>query len=310
VVRIARCLTPGMLIDELAALIDRHAPDRMLAITEDAIINGATEAGPPAFSSTGTVMVVVAQGAKRMYVGEQVIDYRAGECMIASLDLPITGHFIDASRERPSLGFALTLKPALIAELLLHPAAGDLPRAARGAGAPPAVVVGAAPDDLVEAVMRLVRLLDRPGDLPVLAPMIEREILWLLLRGEHGALVQQLGLADSSLNRVGHAVRRLRDHYAEAIRVDELAELTRMSPSAFHRAFQAVTAMSPIQFQKQIRLQEARIRLVADPRDVAGAAYAVGYESPSQFSREYRRRFGASPAQDALRLREAAVTGG
>ena len=129
------------------------------------------------------------------------------------------------------------------------------------------------------------------------------------MRGQSGALVRQLGLADSSLVRVAHAVRWLRERYAETIRVDELARMTSMSPSAFHRGFQSVTGMSPIQFQKQLRLQEARIRLLADHGDIAGTAHEVGYESPSQFSREYRRLFGASPAQDAAHLRETARTG-
>jgi AraC-like DNA-binding protein len=299
-----------MLLDELAALIARHARNDVVAIADGVLISGTEQTGPPTVSTTGTVMVLMAQGAKRMAVGDQVHDYRAGHCMVACVDLPLTGHFTEASPTAPALGFALTLKPAAIAELMLHPAAKDLPWTTRGTGAPAGIAVHDAPVELVEAVLRMVRLLDRPRHLEVLAPMIEREILWLLLSGQDGALVRQLGLADSSLNRVGHAVRWLRERYADSVRVDELAQMTHMSPSAFHRTFQSVTAMSPIQFQKQIRLQEARIRLIANPNDVAGAAYAVGYESPSQFSRDYRRRFGAPPAQDAARLRDTALTGG
>jgi transcriptional regulator GlxA family with amidase domain len=141
----------------------------------------------------------------------------------------------------------------------------------------------------------MLRLLDRPRDLPMLAPMIEREILWLLITGEQGATVCQLGLADSSLTHVNRAVRWIRDHYAETFRVDDLARLSQMSTSAFHRSFHAVTSMSPIQFQKQIRLHEARLLLVVRPDDIARVAYAVGYDSPSQFSREYRRHFGTPP---------------
>jgi AraC-like DNA-binding protein len=296
------------MLTDLRDLIARHAPDGVTAIADGILISGVEEVGPPTVSTTGTVAVVMAQGAKRIAVGDRVYDYRGGQCLVASVDLPITGHFTEASPAEPALGFALTLKPSLIAELLLNPAAADLARSARGSAAA-GIAVHSAPDDLVEAVTRMVRLLDRPRDLAVLAPMLEREIVWLLMRGEDGALVRQLGLADSGLSRVGHAVRWLRERYAETIRIDELAAMTRMSPSAFHRTFHAVTAMSPIQFQKQVRLLEARIRLVADPRDVAGAAYAVGYESPSQFSREYRRRFGAPPSQDAERLRASALTG-
>jgi transcriptional regulator GlxA family with amidase domain len=125
------------------------------------------------------------------------------------------------------------------------------------------------------------------------------------MSGENGATVRQLGLADSSLSRVRRVARRIRERYAEPVRVDELAQLASMSPSAFHRAFHAVTAMSPIQYQKCIRLQEARMKLLAGPTDIAGVAYAVGYESPSQFSREYRRQFGSPPSRDISRLRDA-----
>jgi transcriptional regulator GlxA family with amidase domain len=166
------------------------------------------------------------------------------------------------------------------------------------------MAVSDAPPELVDAAIRLVRLLDHPHDQAVLAPLVKREILWRLITGEHGATVRQLGLADSGLTQVARAVRWIRDHYAQPFRVDELARLSGMSPSTFYRNFQAVTAMSPIQFQKQIRLQEARLLLAMHPNDITGVAGRVGYESASQFSREYRRQFGASPSRDAARLRE------
>jgi len=298
-------LTAGMGLEQLRALIERHACAGTRSVTEGAFISSIDRVGSPEVSTTGTMFVLLAQGAKRLALGDQVHTYRAGQVLLTSVDLPTTGHFIEASRQAPALGFALTLEPTLIAELLLHPAAGGLPRSARGAAAPPGILVDDAPDDLVDAVTRLVRLLDRPRDVAVLAPLVEREILWLLVRGPWGEAVRQLGLADSSLSRVGHAVRWLRERYAESVRVEDLARMTHMSPSAFHRSFHAVTSMSPIQFQKQVRLQEARVRLLADHRDVAGVAHAVGYESPSQFSRDYRRRFGASPVQDVARLHAA-----
>ncbi|MDO9397824.1 MAG: AraC family transcriptional regulator, partial [Herbiconiux sp.] len=197
----------------------------------------------------------------------------------------------------------LELRPEVIAELMLTSAAAGFARPHRGESSPPAVAVGATTPRLLDATVRMLRLLDRPGDIPVLAPLIEREILWLIMSGAHGATVRQLGLADSSLSRVRHVVRWIREHFAESLRVDELAARASMSPSAFHRAFHAVTSMSPIQYQKSIRLQEARLRLVADPGAIGATAYAVGYDSPSQFSREYRRRFGASPSEDAATLR-------
>jgi AraC-like DNA-binding protein len=199
------------------------------------------------------------------------------------------------------MGFGLLLHPATVAELLLQAAPGDLPPT--GGGAPSGMAVNDAPDALVDAVIRLLRLLDQPRDITVLAPLIKREILWRLITGEQGAVIRQLGLADSSLTHIARAVRWIRDHYTQSFRVEDVAQLSGMSVSAFYRNFQAVTAMSPVQFQKQIRLQEARLLLATHPNDVTGVGYRVGYDSPSQFSREYRRQFGAPPSQDAARLR-------
>jgi transcriptional regulator GlxA family with amidase domain len=149
----------------------------------------------------------------------------------------------------------------------------------------------------------MLRLLDRPADAPVLAPLIEQEILWRVLRGPQGDALRQIGLADSDLSHVSRAIAWIRDNYAEPMRIEDLARLSGMSASAFHRHFRAVTAMSPLQFQKRIRLQQARSLLVAHPGDIAGVGHLVGYDSPSQFNREYRRMFGAPPGQDAERLR-------
>jgi transcriptional regulator GlxA family with amidase domain len=156
---------------------------------------------------------------------------------------------------------------------------------------------------LLDAVARMLRLLDQPDDAPVLAPLVEREILWRLITGPHGAMVRQIGLADSGLSYVSRAIKWIRDNYAEPMRVDDLAGLAGMSTSAFHRHFRGVTNMSPLQFQKCIRLQEARSLLASGAGDVAGVGHLVGYDSPSQFSREYRRMFGSPPSEDAARLR-------
>lgn len=159
-----------------------------------------------------------------------------------------------------------------------------------------------APGELLDAVVRLLRLLDRPRDRKVLTPLYQREILWQLMTGEQGDAVRQLGVADSSLTHVRRAVQWIRDNYTQPFRVEEVARLSGMSVSAFHRNFQAVTAMSPIQFQKNIRLQSARLLLANHPNDVTGVGLRVGYDSLSQFSREYRRQFGAPPSVDAARL--------
>jgi len=289
---------------ELRTLIARHArPDTTTAV-DGVLVSKVERPSAPYPSMTGTVLALVAQGAKRLALGDRVYDYRAGQYLVASVDLPVTGHFVDVAPEHPALGFGLVLRSSVVAELLLRAGPTDLPPAP--GGAPSGIAVSDAPDELVDGAVRMLRLLDQPRDAAILAPLIEREIVWRLLTGEQGAAVRQLGLADSSLAHVARAVRWIRDHYAESFRVEDAARVSGMSVSAFYRNFQAVTAMSPIQFQKQIRLQQARLLLATRVHDVTGVSHRVGYDSPSQFSREYRRQFGAPPSRDALRLRETA----
>jgi transcriptional regulator GlxA family with amidase domain len=193
------------------------------------------------------------------------------------------------------------LKPFAVASLLLESGTvGD--RSAR-----PGIAASDAGPDLLDPIVRLLRLLDRPGDVPVLGPAIEREILWRLIMGEQGAMVRQPGLADSRLSQISRAVRWIRDHHAELLRIDDLARVVNMSATSFFRHFRAVTSLTPIQYQKQVRLQEARAKLLANAGDVAAVGYAVGYDSPSQFSREYRRQFGAPPGRDAAQLLETSL---
>ena len=254
-------------------------------------------------------MALIAQGAKRLAIGDRTYDYGPGQYLVASVDLPITGHYTHASADVPALGFGLILRPQPIAALLLDAdgtPASTPPRRARPA--PPGLGVGEAGPELLDAVVRMVRLLDSPRDRAVLAPMIEREILWRLINGPLGEAVRQVGLADSSLTHVSRAVRWITEHYDKPFRVEELARSCGMSASAFHRNFHAVTALSPIQFQKQIRLQKSRLLLLTGADDVATVGYRVGYDSASQFSREYRRQFGLPPGRDADRLRAGAAT--
>ncbi|MEV0826977.1 AraC family transcriptional regulator [Nonomuraea rubra] len=293
--------------DELRAALARHVRPQESTAIDGLYIAQIEQPGPPAPSMTGTVLAVLAQGAKRLAAGDRVLEYRPGDYLVASIDLPVTGHFFDVEPGRPALGLALTLEPAAVADLLLHPAPADLPRPR--AGALPGLAVATMTADLLDALTRLVRLLDSPRDQAVLAPLVKREILWRLLTGEQGASVRQLGLAGSSLSHVARAVRWIQDHYAEPFRVEDLARLAGMSPSAFHRHFQTVTALSPIQFQKQLRLQQARLLLAARPGDITGVAHRVGYDSPSQFSREYRRQYGHPPSHAARPGSPAAVEG-
>jgi len=287
---------------EICSLIAGHAGAGEIASARTGIpglhVAAASVTTEPINHVYEPVFGLVAQGAKSIVLGDKVFDYGAGQYLVVSVDLPITGHINVASEREPFLCMGLTLRPATIATLLLETAASD-----RSAVDTPGMGVSKAPGELLDAVVRLLRLLDHPRDAPVLAPLIEREILWRLLRGEQGAMLRQIGFADSRLSQISHAIRWIRANYAEMLRIEDLAQMAAMSVSSFHRHFRAVTSMSPIQYQKQIRLQEARARLLAQSEDVAAVGFAVGYDSPSQFSREYSRVYGAPPGRDAARLR-------
>ncbi|MGE0220007.1 AraC family transcriptional regulator N-terminal domain-containing protein [Mycolicibacterium sp.] len=287
---------------ELRALIAAHVQPGMQTPIAGLVL-ARVDSDVPDYSLTEPLLVVMAQGGKRLLLGDRVVEYGAGQCLIVTAQLPVTGHFVGVSPQVPALGIGLTLRPSEIATLLLDAAT---PQWTRSAATAPAMATGPVEPDLLDAVVRMVRLLDRPGDARVLAPLIEREILWRLLTGPHAEMVRQIGLADSGLAHISRAIGWIRDNYAEPMRIAELARLAGMSPSAFHRRFRAVTAMSPLQFQKQIRLQEARSLLVARAGDVAGVGHLVGYDSPTQFSREYRRMFGAPPGRDRAMLRATA----
>jgi AraC-like DNA-binding protein len=290
------------LLDEIRRLVATHArPDLHTSI--DGLVLSRVETQEPHYSLTDPLLVVMAQGGKRLLLGDEMFEYRAGQLLVVTTDLPVSGHFVGATPQTPALGMGLVLRPATIAQLLLEAPPGRWPRAIAG----PAIATGDAGPDLLDAVARMLRLLDHPADARVLAPLVEREIVWRLLAGPHGAIVRQIGLADSSTSQVSRAIRWIRDNYAEPMRIEDLARTAGMSAAALHRHFRAVTTMSPLQFQKRIRLQEARSLLLARPDDVAGVGHLVGYDSPSQFNREYRRLFGAPPGQDAARLRAAAA---
>ena len=284
---------------EIRRLITTHArPDMGTSI--DGLLLSKVDSAAPGHSLTEPLLVVLAQGGKLLMLGDRAHEYRAGQYLLVTATLPVTGHFIGASARTPALGMGLVLRPAAIAALLL---AAPARQWSRGAADLPAIATGTAGPELLDAVSRLLRLLDYPADATVLAPLIEQEILWRLLTGPNGDMLRQIGLADSGLAHVSRAIGWIRDNFAEPFRVGDLARLAGMSPSAFHRHFRAITTMSPLQFQKHLRLQEARSLLVARPGDVAGVGHLVGYDSPAQFNREYRRQFGAPPGQDAARLR-------
>lgn len=283
----------------LRTLIVRHA---MLGVNQTAVpglrlmrANGPTM---PAHNIAEPMFGLVAQGSKRTVLEGKTFAYGTGQYLTVSLDLPLCGSVLDATEQQPFLSMSLSLRPAAIAALLLEIATPE-----RSLMLTPGLAVSDASPEIVDVAVRMVRLLERPEEICMLAPMLERELLWRLLMGPQGAMVRQIGLADSHLRHINRAIGRIRTHYAEILRVEDLAKLAAMSVPSFHRHFRAATAMSPIQFQKQIRMQEARTLLLTDNKDIASVAVSVGYDSHSQFSREYGRHFGLPPSQDAARLR-------
>jgi AraC-like DNA-binding protein len=292
----------------LKELITRHASE---GLTPTALPGVSVVCAPTITEPLGTMveptLAVVAQGVKETELNGRTFTYGPGQFLVVSVELPVIGHLVQASTDEPFLAFVLELRPARIAALLLETAPAATARPGAADATPAGIAVSDASPALLDATGRLLALLDAPRDAAALAAGVEREVLWRLLTGPQGATVRQIGLADSRLAHVARAIRWIRGHYDETLRVEELAALATMSVSSFHRHFRAVTSMTPLQFQKQIRLREARARLLAQPGDVTGVGFAVGYDSPSQFSREYRRMFGVPPSRDALALREAAV---
>lgn len=292
-------------LTDVRRLIEKHAHDNDLGLPGVRILK-VTDPTYPTPSIAEPMLAFTMQGSKQVSLAEHVFEETAGTFMTVAVDLPVNGHFVDASRQTPYLGFGLDLNTSAIAELLLG--AGDNLPDLKGPP-PPGLSVHVATPEMLDAIARLLALATRPKDAPVLAPLLEREILWRVLSGPAGPAVRQIGLQDSSLTHVGRAIRHLRSNAFEPIQVEELATLSNMGVSSFHRQFRAVTAMSPIQYQKRLRLQEARLRLFHDPRDVAAIGQSVGYSSASQFSREYRREFGVPPSADAERMRSGAHHG-
>ena len=287
-------------LDILRDLLLRHAHGRrtLTAIPRVRLVRAEapTELIPMVYDPA---LCLVLQGAKRVLIGDQVMRYGTGMHFISTIETPALGSIAEASGDAPYLSISIAFDPAIIAAILLDmPAQAELPLqrafAAEAAGA-----------QMIEAWRRLVELIDRPEEIAVLGPAREREILYRLLQGPQGALLRQIAGADGRLVQIRQAVSWLRENYAAPLRVEDLARRVGMSVTVFHRHFKAVTALTPIQYQKRLRLYEARRRLVERPGDAAGAAFAVGYESASQFSREYVRLFGAPPARDVARLRRS-----
>jgi AraC-like DNA-binding protein len=291
-------------VRELADLIEQCAGGDGVHVTAipRLFVQRASHPPEPFHAVYEPAVYVVAQGRKQAMLGENVYVYDPAQYLIVSIDIPIVGQILEASREKPFLALKLSLDPAAIGALMLE---SDIERAGREQPGP-ALAVSAVSDELLDALIRLVRLLGSPRDIPVLAPLAEREILYRLLRGDQASRMSQIAFAESKLQQVNRAIGWIKRNFREPFSIDAVAAEARMSSSALHHHFKAVTAMSPLQYQKQLRLQEARRLILTHSIDAASASHTVGYESPSQFSREYRRLFGAPPVRDIERLRASA----
>ena len=246
-------------------------------------------------------LCVMAQGSKEIHLGERRYRYDPYHYLLITAELPVVGHVLEASVEQPYLSLRLDLDSAMVSSVMVE--AGH---AVRRSGADVrAIDVSPLGASLLDAVVRLVRLLDVPAEAPVLAPLITREIVYRLLTGAQGDRLRHVAVLNGHRHRIAQAVRRLRDDFDQTLRIEHLAEELGMSPSSFHHHFKAVTEMSPLQFQKQLRLQEARRLMLGEDLDAATAGYRVGYDDASHFNREYKRLFGQPPMRDVERLRKA-----
>lgn len=246
---------------------------------------------------------MVAQGSKRVQLGDDIYVYDAHHYLITSVDLPAVVQILEASKEKPYLGLRLTFDQREISQLMAdsHLPPPRTQQSSRG------MATGEVTQPLVAAVQRLIDLLDEEQDIPILAPNIQREIIYRLLVGDQGARLRQIASAGSQSHQIARAIDWLKANFTQPLRIDDIAKQARMSTSTFHHHFRSMTALSPLQYQKQLRLQEARRLMLAERLDAATAAFQVGYESPSQFSREYNRLFGAPPLRDITNLRQLAA---
>jgi AraC-like DNA-binding protein len=290
---------------ELAALVTRHTDGKGDGFHKTAIEQLEFQRESSVFTTLQGVcepiLAILVQGKKEALLGEETYRYGAAQYLVVSVDLPLSAFIVEATPEQPYLGFKLNLDPRQLCDIITAQASviEDKKNSVRG------LFVSTVDAPLLDCAMRLTRLLDTPQDIPILAPMIIREIYYRLLMGEQGEAVRQIATSGSNMQRIAEVIKLIKADFTKPIRVEELAGQASMSPSSFHHHFKKVTSMSPLQYQKQLRLLEARRLMLAENSDAANAAYQVGYESPSQFSREYSRMFGAPPIRDIERLRTA-----
>ncbi len=292
------------MMDTLIAAVTRYTDaqpgDSPFATAIDGLtILRSNHEKPPAHLIFKPALCLVLQGAKWAIFGDKRYDYRAGQALVVSVELPALGRIVEASPAEPYLGVIIEFDLAAMRDIMEGIGARPEP----GGDPGPGVFVSAVDSPIADCALRLIRLLDTPEAIPAIAPLIMRELSYWLLTGPRGGDIGKVALANSHSRQLVHAIHVLRDRFMDPVRIEELAMTAGMSPSAFHRQFKAFTAMTPLQYQKQLRLLEARRLMASDAANAETAAFQVGYESSSQFSREYSRMFGTPPRRDIAGLR-------
>ena len=282
----------------------RHAPPGLtptaIPRVDICIGQGSTDKAPCLYRS---MICFILQGSKHVAIHDKLLSYDSEHYLISALELPLTGQIFDDHAGRPYVAVSLVLEPAILAEL-----AAVMPPVREREQKGVSIIINPMTVSLRDTLLRLLSLLDTPDDIPVLGPMLEQELLYRLLQGPQGRLLRQIAQPDGALSRIRRAVAWIRDHYNTRLRIEALCEVSGMSRASLHRHFLSMTGLSPVQYQKQLRLQEARQLLLAGEHRASEVAFMVGYESASQFSREYLRQFGASPARNVREIRQAIGT--
>lgn len=282
----------------------RHVPPGLTSTriprVDICVGQGSTDKAPCLYRS---MICFILQGSKRVAINDNLLSYDSEHYLISALELPLIGQIFDDEGGQPYVAVSLVLEPAILAEL-----AATMPpvreREQKGGG----IMINPMTASIGDTLFRLLSLLDTPDDIPVLGPMLERELLYRLLQGPQGRLLRQIAQPEGALSRIRQAVAWIRDNYNRRLRIEALCEVSGMSRASLHRHFLSMTGLSPVQYQKQLRLQEARQLLLAGEHRASDVAFAVGYESASQFSREYLRQFGAPPARNVREIRQAIGT--
>ncbi|MCK9861734.1 AraC family transcriptional regulator [Paenibacillus sp. ATY16] len=291
----------------LADLILRHAPSSGTFPTSvpNLSLMNADHLSEPLESVYKPSLCLVAQGAKTATLGDETYRYDPMTFVVIAAELPIISKIVEASPEVPYLSLKLSFDPDVILDIVKESSSAST----SPVDASPGITMNRTSPGLLEAAVRLVQLLDTPGDIPVLAPLIVREILYRVLQSEHGSLIRSFAMVGSHSHNIAQAIRMINRQYAEPLVIEQLAKEASLSTSAFHKHFKRVTSMSPLQYQKTLRLQEARRLMLTETVHASEAAFLVGYESPSQFSREYARMYGRPPMLDIQEQRASAITG-